>query len=240
MRKNIAPLIVLSCFLAGCASMGKGLSDYSPVGIVSVSAFQDIPWYNEEGKPESSGRGDNKLAEALFGKKDDNRTSVSTADSVIAAAEKIVLEKLSSSNIAEFAGKDIIFNSRTYKEAESNSRMERDDYIPAPGYKLIDSGDKDFAAALAAETGIKSSMFITFDFGREMASGLGKNGTMRGKVNMKIVIRDGAGKSIYNKTISLNSSDKIPVSSALYDGNELIILLETAVSDACDEFIAKL
>jgi hypothetical protein len=71
-----------------------------------------------------------------------------------------------------------------------------------------------------------------------MASGIGKRGTMRAQVAMTALIIDASGETLYNKTRTLKSADKISVAGGFYYEDELMELFRTAISDVCYDFVS--
>jgi hypothetical protein len=56
---------------------------------------------------------------------------------------------------------------------------------------------------------------------------------------MSVQIINRAGKTIYNRTHTLTSSEKIHVTTGSYNEAELMRLFYSAVSDVCYEFVAQ-
>ncbi|MDR2757844.1 MAG: hypothetical protein LBB78_00520 [Spirochaetaceae bacterium] len=229
-------IVVFIGLILGCATWGKGraLSSYAPVGIVYVASNYDINWHGEE--PAASDA--NYLFDNVFAKRrGEEKTKISKADELIDEADTTLRKILSDSGIAVFAEKETLINSRSYAEANINNRLEGGS-VKAEGYHFINFRDKTFPGKLAQETGINSTMYVTFSFTRLMASGIGKSGTMRAQVAMTALIIDASGKTIYNKTRTVKSADKVPVSGGFYDEDELMELFRAAISDACYDFVS--
>jgi hypothetical protein len=231
-------IVVFAGLIMGCASFGKGgsISSYAPVGIIYVASNHDINWHGEE--PSTSDKSEYLMDNVFNRRREETATRISKADVLIDEADAMVREILSGSGIAEFAEKETLINARTYAEAEVNDRLERSGAVKAAGYRLINFRDKTFPGKLAQETGINSALYVTFTFTKVMASGIGKRGTMRAQVAMTALVIDTAGKTLYNKTQTLKSADKISVSGGFYDEEELMALFKTAISDACYDLAA--
>ncbi|MDR2028545.1 MAG: hypothetical protein LBP93_03290, partial [Treponema sp.] len=222
--KRYGIIVVFIGLLMGCATFGKGreLSSYAPVGIVYVASNDDINWHGEE--PTDAEESD-YLFDNLFAKRRDAAlTKISKADELVNEADTILRKSLSDFGAAVFAEKETLINSRSYAQARTNSRLEGGKYTKAGGYRFINYRDKTFPGSLAQETGINSTMYVTFNFTKVMASGIGKRGTMRAQVALTALIIDASGKTIYNKTRTLKSIDKISVSGGFYDEDELMEL----------------
>ncbi|QQO10010.1 hypothetical protein [Breznakiella homolactica] len=236
MKQAVFGLIIVVCFLSGCASMGKpkDMSGYAPVGIVAVTSNYDILWVGEQAR--SSSKGVETVRNTLGLSADKEDVYNSDAENLINEAETILRSLLSHSGIGEFADKNTVINSRSYQNAELDSRAVKNNDTAAEGYKLINSGDKQLAADLAAETGIGSSMFVRFNFSKDLSSGIGKTGTMRAIVTMAVTIISADGKTVYKKSGDYTSRAKISVSGGAYDNDELMDLFYATISDACYDF----
>jgi hypothetical protein len=219
----------------------KDISSIIPVALVSVVSNYDINWYGEgpslsNSVADSTGR----LIKRALRRNNETAVKISTADGLINDADVILRDTASSVGIAVFMEKNEVLASRAYAEAEINKRQANDEeIIQAEGYRFINNRDKAFAADLAAETGAGSCMYVTFEFTKLMASGIGKSGTMRAQVSMAVVIISAAGKTIYNRTHVATSADKISVALGTYQEDELMDLLRSAIYDACDEFFSQ-
>jgi hypothetical protein len=224
--------------MMGCASFGKGrdLSPYAPVGIIYVASNYDINWHGEE--PAVSDESEYLFDNLFNRRRSETSTKISKADALIDEADGMLRKILSGSGIAEFAEKETLINSRSYAEAEINDRLERSGTVKASGYRLINFRDKTFPGKLAQDTGIRSTLYVTFNFTKVMASGIGKRGTMRAQVGMTALIIDTGGKTIYNKTRTLKSADKISVAGGAYDEGELMELFRATIEDACYDLVA--
>jgi hypothetical protein len=234
--KRYGIIVIFVWLILGCASFGKGreLSPYAPVGIAYVVSNYDISWHGEE--PAVSDGSNNPFSNLFNRRRDETKTKISRADELVNEADAILRDTLSRSEIAVFAEKETLVNSRSYAEAEKSRRLEGSGAIKAAGYDFIDFRDKTFPGKLAQETGINSVMYVTFKFAKVMASGIGKQGTMRAQAAMTTLLIDASGKTIYNKTRTLKSADKIPVSGGAYDPDELMELFRSVISDACYDF----
>jgi hypothetical protein len=236
--KRYGIIVVFVWIILGCATFGKGreLSSYAPVGIVYVASNYDINWHGEE--PAVSDES-NYLFDNIFSKRRaETMTRISKADGLVNEADTLLRKTLSDSGIAAFAEKESMINSRSYTEAKTNRRLERKEFVKAEGYRFINFRDKAFPGALARETGINSTMYVTFNFTKVMASGIGKRGTMRAQVATTALIIDASGKTLYNTTRTLKSADKISVSGGFYDEDELTELFRATISDACYDLVS--
>jgi hypothetical protein len=241
--KNLITFIAAFCVLAGCATIrgGRDLASYSPVSIVSVTSNYDINWDGEGPSLErslvtSTGA---FVKRALRGGNQETRVRISKADELINEADLILRGIAADSGIAVFTGKDDVISSRAYADAKINPQQDNEDTVAAEGYRFVYFRDKAFPENMARETGAGSVMFVTFSFTKAVASGVARNGTMRAKIDINVRIISAAGKTIFNRSFNLTSSDKIPVSGGYYEEPDLMQLFRSAVSDVCYEFVAQ-
>ncbi|MDR3168066.1 MAG: hypothetical protein LBT93_08985, partial [Treponema sp.] len=118
--------------------------------------------------------------------------------------------------------------------------QKNNNLITADGYRLVYYRDKNFPANMAKETGIQGYMFIAFDFTKNMASGIGKSGTFRARLDMAVTIINTEGKTIYSKIFTVSPYDRISVSGGAYYHEELMDLFQIALAEACDQLITDL
>jgi hypothetical protein len=233
--------------LSGCYTLEKtkDFTPYSPVGIVSIASNYDINWTGEA-ETKTSAVGDSVTRR--INPKTVNNVKVSKADVLINDAEAVFRTVVEGSGIAPFSSRDDVLNAPSYIEAKENNRFSyseekwdksplRRAMIPADGYRIIDYRDKAFAAKLAAEAGVQSLMYVTFDITKEMATGVGKNGHFRANVVMQVVITDIQGKVIYRKNFNSYSGGRASVSMGTYDHEDLLEISRMAIEDACYSFL---
>lgn len=231
-----APLLVF--LWTGCASAGKAalLSQHDTIALVSVAANQDINWLNEDST--DPGTAGPFVKRALRANPDN--AIVSNAGDLMNRAEAIIRENMGSTGVINLADKDTVLNSRAYQEARINKYQINQEMVKPGDYQFIDYRDKNFPPALAAETGIQRSMFVEFNFTKSMATGAGKFGTCRANVTMNVLILDAQGKTLYRTTVSLSSGSTIKVSNGVYSQSGMTGLFESAITDACYEFLDNL
>jgi hypothetical protein len=225
--------LIIAGFCAGCASFGyqreTDLSSHLPLGIVTVLSNYNIYWDDED--PGSSNRPQkNETPE---------RTRISRADTLIYDAEAILQQSFADAGITALVPKGTIIESQAYKNAKRRRAWNNKRTVLAEGYEPVNYGDKDFAAALAEETGVKAGLYFIFEFSKAMASGIGKSGTFRAQVYMKVVVVDAVGKILYKKDRFVASSDKIAVSFRYFNQDELIDLFRSTIANACYLFIQE-
>jgi len=224
----------------GCLSAGKAalLAQKDPIALVSIVSNQDINW-KDEGSTDPNTAG---LLQKRALRADTDMAIITGADELINTADGLIREALTNSGVINLAEKETVLNSQAYANARLNRfQVSRSQDILKPNnYRYIDIGDKKFPQALESETGIQRSMFVELNFTKSMATGIGKIGSCRANVDMTVTILDALGKTLYKTTVSVGSSDSIKVSNAVYSQSGMIGLLESAITDACDEFLDNL
>ena len=228
----------ISCLAAGCVSSGKAafLANRDTIALVSVVSNGDINWKDEKPlDPKAIG----SLVQRTL-RSNTDLAVVTNADGIIDTAETIFRESMANSGRISLAEKGLVFSTQAYRDAQLNKHQLSREQVKPGGYQFIDYRDKNFASALAAETGIQYSMYVEFNFIKNMASGISKVGSFRANIDMTVLILNSQGKISYKKTISMPSSSAINVSNGVYSQSELIIALEDTISDICHEFLNKL
>jgi hypothetical protein len=224
--------IIISLFAvlaAGCASLRKTphLSSNLPFGIVSLVSNRDIYWYGES--PQNSRISPNP-----------EKAKYSKADQLINDADEILWALFLKTFITAYDGKNLLVGSEAYANGEIDRRLNNENHIIASGYRYINYRDKEFAANLARERGVKGGVYITFNFSKKMASGIGKYGSFRAMVEMQMLIVNEEGNVIYRKTRSKESDEKISVSFGFYNNEELMELFRITIEDLYLEYLAEL
>jgi hypothetical protein len=228
---TFAVTLMITGFCAGCAGFGyqreTDLSAHLPLGVVTVLSNYNIYWEDED--PGSSNRP----------KKNETpgKTRISRADILVSDAEAILQQSFADAGITALVPKSAIIGSQAYRNARRRRGWNNKKTVLAEGYEPVNYGDKDFAAALAEETGVKAGLYVIFDFSKAMASGIGKSGTFRAQVYMKVVVVDAAGKILYKRDRFVTSGDRIPVSFRYFNQDELIDLFRSTIANACYLFI---
>lgn len=237
MRRSIfVALVVL--LLAGCASTAKfdDVAALSPMAVVSVSSNGDVAWYGE--KKESSGLLGGLLDKAVDkGGNEDLGALMSRSKALLDDAEQTLITSISNNGNVRLASKDDIFNTNAYKHAKnSNDLYAMADMIQPEGYKFISTRDKDFAAAINRDAGVKSNVFIDFTFNKDMFVGVAKNGKVGVRVSMNVRVINEEGKLIFQKFYFGQSEESIGIVAGVYDPIKLFELFPVAISDVCNQF----
>jgi hypothetical protein len=228
---TFAVTLIITGLCAGCSSFGyqreTGLSAHLPLGVVTVLSNYNIYWDDED--PGSSNRPKkNETPE---------RTRVFRADTLVSDTEAILQQSFADAGVTALVPKSVIIESQAYRNAKRRRGWNNKRTVLAEGYEPVNYGDKDFAAALAEETGVKAGLYFVFDFSKTMASGIGKSGTFRAQIYMKVVVVDAAGKILYKRDRVVISDDKIAVSFRYFNRNELADLFRSTIANACYLFI---
>jgi hypothetical protein len=230
---TFAVTLITAGLCAGCAGLGyqreTNLSSHLPLGVVTVLSNYNIYWEDED--PGASDRPQkNETPE---------RTRISRADTLISDAEAILQQSFADAGITALVPKSAIIESQAYKNAKRRSAWNNKRTVLAEGYEPVNYGDKNFAAALAEETGVKAGLYFIFDFSKAMASGIGKSGTFRAQLYMQVVVVDATGKILYKKDRFVTSGERIPVSLRYFNQDELIDLFRSTIANACYLFIQE-
>ena len=240
MKKTGFTLLALSLMLgaASCVSPGRAavLADFQPIALVSVVSNWDINWHGEEAvNPGFISAGARRSLH-----ENPDLAIVLNAEELINTAENLVRGIMPLSGLIIFAEPESVFLSAAYSEAPLNRRRMNHPYVVPQAYRLIDPRNRNFPAALAEETGIQRSMFVEFNFTKAMRSGIGRSGQAGANVDMRVLIVDAGGRTLFSRTFTALSRGTIGVSSGMYSRSGLIALLEAAISDACYNFLDHL
>jgi len=237
-RAGLFCAIVLICFLTGCATSGKAalVANNDPIALVSMVSNLDIHWKDEEPiSPKST----NFISKRKL-RADPDMAITMTAEELIIKAEKLFRDSMAESKLINLAENEKVIFSTAYKNARLNKLHVDWEKVKPENFRLINFRDKNFFPALAKETGIKRSMFVEFYFTTEMASGVGKLGTCRADLQMMVLIMNEQGKTIYRKTIPGWSGSTTKVISGAYSRSDMMSLFESAIDEACLEFLDQL
>jgi hypothetical protein len=236
MRNTIKTTLVVvttAWVCLGCNSLNiwkeKDLTPNLPLGVIVVASNANIYWEDED---PSTG--------VQPGKKDTpEKTKTSSANELINDAEAILQQSFIDAGISALVSKDQITESQAYGNARLNRAWNNKSTVLADDYRPVNYRDKDFAAALAKETGVQGGIYILFDFSKVMASGIGKSGHFRVQVNMQVTIVDSEGRIQYRKSRPITSEDRIPVSFRSYNQEEMMDVFRTVIANSCYLFIQE-
>jgi hypothetical protein len=219
--------ILFAALTTGCATTKMvDFSPYLPFGIVSIASNYDIYWYGDgqlRGKPAD----------------DLTKTRYSKADQLINDADEILWNLFLRSFITDYDGEAQVTGSDAYAAAKIDRRLNDKKHTTPSSYRFISYRDKEFAAKLAEERGVKGGVYITFDFSKQMATGFGKSGSFRALIEMQVRIVNEMGKVVYRKNRSKTSDDKIRVSVGRYDHEEMMDLFRNVIEDLYLEYLAE-
>jgi len=231
---RILVAVSLVFFGAGCASSGKAvlLAQKDPIALVSVVSNEDVNWKGE--KPT-----DPNIIGVFTKRKlgqDPDLAVITSSTEIIDKAESMFREAMAASKHINLAEKDTVFRSRSYQDAAERKYPNRD-MVKSENYRFVNYRDKNFPAALAAETGIQRTMFVEFNFTKFVYLGASLMGTMKPNVEMIVTIQDARGKTIYRKTVSSASSTAIKVVNEVYSQSELLELFWDALAETNFKFL---
>jgi len=222
-----------------CATPGRELlvTDVRPIALVTVVSNQDINWQGEDAvNPNLVGSAVRRALRA-----DPDLAIISNTEELITTAERLFRDSMAASGgLIILADRDTVFGSRAYQEAQLNRRRMNREYVLPAGYRLIDPRDRNFSPALAAETGIERTMFLDFNFTKILRSGFARTGNASAEVEMRVLILDAEGRTMYSRTFSLGSRGRMSVSNGMYSRSALMALFESAIVDASFEFLYHL
>ncbi|WP_232616724.1 hypothetical protein [Treponema primitia] len=233
-----SPLIILGMAITaglcmGCAGLRyqreTNLSSHLPMGVVTVLSNYNIYWDDED--PGSSNRPTKN--------ENPEKTKVSRADVLITDAEAILMQSFADVGITAIVPKDQITGSQAYAKAKRNSLWNNKGFTLANGYDPINYRDKNFALALAEETGVKAGVYIVFDFSKNMSFGIGKTGYFRAQLYMQVIVVDETGRILYKRNRVVTSDNRIRVSHRTFNEPELLDLFRSTIANACYLFIQE-
>jgi hypothetical protein len=235
--KWIGAAMFLFSMLA-CASFGKAkdFTPYAPMGLVTVTSNYDINWIGEK-TIESGANISNFVRRSLRIATDKNKVRVSKTGDIINEADSLLRKILTEAEVFHLEDKGRLINSATYAWGGENRGIIPENTVVADGYKFINYRDKEFSAELALETGVKSMLYINFEFTKEFVSGFAKTGKCRARVMMTAILVDPSGKIIRRREFDTFSRDLIAVSDGAYIEEELMELFKEPIGEACYRFI---
>ncbi|MFP3040898.1 hypothetical protein LQZ19_03645 [Treponema primitia] len=233
-----SPVIILGVVITaglcmGCAGLRYqkeiNLSSNLPLGVITVLSNYNIYWDDED--PGSSNHP----------KKNENpeKTKVSRADVLITDAEAILMQSFDDVGVTTIVPKEQITGSQAYAKAKRHSRWNKKGFTIANGYDPINFRDKNFALALAKETGVKAGVYVIFDFSKSMSSGIGKTGYFQAQVYMQVIVVDETGRILYKKNRVVTSDNRIRVFHRTFNEQELLDLFRSTIANACYLFIQE-
>ncbi|GHV29177.1 hypothetical protein AGMMS4952_14490 [Spirochaetia bacterium] len=231
---KLAGTVLIAGLCMGCASFRRqksiDLSSHLPLGIITVVSNHNVYWEDED--PDAS--------ELLKTTKDPEKTRTLKADTLITDAEAILRQSFFDAGLSAPASKEQVTESGAYANAKRRREWNNKKIVTADGYAPVDYRDKNFAAALAKETGVKAGIYIAFDFSKAMATGIGKTGNFRAQLYMTAIIVDETGRVLYRKNHFVSSDERIPVKLRAFNENELLDLFRSNIAEACYLFIQEI
>ena len=227
--------IGLICFGSGCTSSAKAalINQKDPIALVSMVSNLDIHWKDEE---PVNPKGSNFLNRRAL-RSDPDLTVTLTAEELIITAETLFRNTMADSGLINLAEKEMVVFSPAYQNARINRYQEDWEMVKPENYRLVDFRDKSLFPVLASETGFQRFMFVEFYFTTAMGTGVGKLGTCLANTEMKVLILDAQGKTLFRKTVAEWSRSTIKVKNGVYSRTAMMDLFEAAILEACHEFL---
>ncbi|MCL2066064.1 MAG: hypothetical protein FWG99_01190 [Treponema sp.] len=231
-----AGILLFSACKSSPRPRGKDFSPHAPLALVTVVSNQDINWEGEKTREEDFISG--FIRNTLRLNRDASRVRISSADTMIDEADEILRKVIADARVFVLADKERITDSHAYWTSSRNANLPSGQIV-AQGYRYLNHRDRQFAAQLSEENGVRSLLYVNFTFNKKMVSGFAKTGRCRALVKMRAVVVSPQGKTVFRYEIETRSSDRIDVKSGSYDEEEFMDLLREAIGEACYRFIWK-
>jgi hypothetical protein len=213
------------------------MTEAGPIAIVSVTGNRDINWEGEEETMEKSAT--DLVRRAVRANRDNSLVVKSSAEDLINLAAEVIRQELNAVEPSGLVDRELVVNSRAYREAEEKREYQTADLVKAGGYRFLDYRNKPFAAQIAAETGAKTSLFVEFAFTKSMGSGVGKTGKCRANVVMTLIGVNAQGKVIFRRSYVGSSYGVIEVKVGMYSASGLMGLFDETLRSVCYDFIEE-
>lgn len=222
-------LIGMCAILAGCASTGpaKKATDVSPMGVIAVMAVNDITWYGEEKK--SAGLLGNLVEKAV------DKAIGENAEMLLPSSEKALFEACKKNSV-QMVDSSKILNAEEYRNAKEDKFTKGSGLIVPGGYRYVTNKDTVLLKQLVTTTGMKSGLYVNFNFQKVMKTGVSKNGVANACVTMNVVLVDANGKAIRQKSYYAASKDTFSIVAGAYKPDSLMALFPDAINQVCEKF----
>ncbi|MDX9800781.1 MAG: hypothetical protein RBT69_05530 [Spirochaetia bacterium] len=223
----------MCAILVGCSTTGslKKGSEISPSGLISIMSNKDITWYGE--KEESS-----SVLGYLINKKADEITG-ENAINLLSNAEKTLRDALSKNDV-EVIDPFVIINSEIYLSAKEDILLKASGFVVPDGYRYLTNKDSGLVKKICHSTGIKSCLYIDFQFQKKKFSGMQKNAVARAYVTMNAVLLDSNGKIIFQNSYNASSKETFAIVGGIYNPDSLMSLFPDVINQVCEKFALEL
>jgi hypothetical protein len=219
-------------------SKGRDFSSHAPLGLVMVISNKDVNWVGEQTFQNQNTIVSDFVRNTLGLRKDEDLVRFTLADDLVNEADSILRKVITDAGVFRLADKEqTLISVNTVMAAKKKSAKAPSDLIAAQGYRYLYYKDKQLAADFTREAGVKSLLYVTFEFNKQMISGAGKTGKARSRVLLDAALVSPAGKVLYHDQIETFSSENLAVTTGTYAQDELIDLVKEAIGEACYRFI---
>lgn len=224
-------VIGIGALLMGCATAPQVFkpADIAPVGLITVTASNDINWYGEQ-----------KQMGGILGNIISQKISDSTGENgmaILPVAEKAVRDALQAKNV-EVIDPTKIQGSDAYLGAKEDLLTKTSGLVTPTGYRFVSSNDSGMMKKLATSTGLKTGLNVSFVFNKMISTGVEKNGVAKAAVTMNVVMVDVKGKAVLQKSYFGTSTGTFTIVAGVYKPDQLMALFPEAITAACDKFAA--
>jgi hypothetical protein len=231
MSVGISVIVCLVCI--GCATTGSldKQTVIAPLGILSVTSNNEITWYGEEQKSEGIlGNALRKAAKEQLNEKPGD---------LVVMAEGILHDALMGQGI-EVVDTQRIISSDAYTQAKEDSLTKASGILTPDGYRYVAAKNSDLIKDLGVQTGVKSGLYVYFDFSKMISTGVAKNGTAKACVSMNTTLVNSDGKIIFQKSFFKSSADTFTVVAGIYNPESLMKQYPDVIQEICNEFALQI
>jgi len=249
MKKLVSFIGIGSLLLfAACASKplappkgvkGRNFSSYAPLGLVMVVSNADVNWVGEQTFQTQNSSISDFVRNTLGLRKGEDLVMSTMAEDLVNDADSILRKVLTDAEVFRLADKEQTLVGVNTVMAKKKSAKMPSGTIAAQGYRYLNYKDKQLVADFAREAGVKSLLYVTFEFNKELISGFAKTGKARSRVVMDAALVNSAGKVLYHDQIEAFGSDRITVTTGAYAQDELIDTVKEAIGEVCYRYIWK-
>jgi hypothetical protein len=154
---------------------------------------------------------------------------------IIQGVDPLLCDAFTRRNIA-FVDKPAVISAAAYQNAKLDKYASKAGFVQPADYRLVGATDAAFTQNLARETGAQGTLFLQFTILKQMATGMGKNGTMRAQVQMLATMVDSSGKTYFQKVYAASSKDTIGVALEIYDMDKFMDMIPPVITEVIEQF----
>lgn len=234
----LAILLVLMLFSCASLKNAEAIRSMKNIAIVEVKTNKEVIWYDDRGdsnKTSLFNKGIGLAAGLVKGKdmKEAMAETLNTTKTLIDKADPKIYDEIAKVGFFNVLDKSTVTGSGVYANAKE-SKMADMQTKEATGYKVLNYRNDNILEALSQDLGIDGFCFMDVQFYKDMNTGIGKNGTMKGVVYIILTIVDEKNKIMWQDTRYQRSDETIAILNGLYDSDELNNLLEQACGKALE------